>query len=119
MFDVMNSGADRAAGKRFPQRCLDARRVADVFQAIADESEIGALRNDKSEPAQIIDAGFAIDRDVIHVADGDSGVAQTKLDRFGREPGPVFDPPETFLLGGGGQPAIAEQTRGGIAVIRV
>ena len=73
----------------------------------------------KREPPPVVHARFTIDRDVIDVAKRKFALLQNVIDRARRQPGPMFDPPKTFLLRRGDEFAINEQTGGGIAVICV
>ena len=77
------------------------------------------MPQNKGESAQIVHARFPIDRDMVDVPKRDSAFAQTVIDRVRRQAGPMLDPAKTFLLGGSDQLAVLDQTRRGIAVIRV
>ena len=59
------------------------------------------MAENENQPAPVIYARFAIDGDVIDVAEATSAFAQAVIDRLGRQSRPMLDPPEAFLLGRG------------------
>ena len=77
------------------------------------------MRQDKSEPTQIIRARFPIDGDMIDLLQPQPHFFQAVVDRAGRQPGPMLDPAKTFLFRRGHQFAVYKQARGGIAVVCV
>jgi hypothetical protein len=74
------------------------------------------MGEDETEPAPIIRAGFAVDGDVIDVAEGGASFPEAEVDRLGRQPGPMLNPTEAFFLGRRDEAAVFHDARGGIGV---
>ena len=90
-----------------------------IANLLHDQSRIGSMPQNKGEPAPVVHARVAIDRDVIDVLERDAAFAQTVIDRLSGQARPMFDPAKTLFLGRGDELAVLDQTRRGIAVVSV
>ena len=67
MLDMMHFGFDLNPVIRL-ERFLDRSGAANVFDFLRDQFRMRPMGQNESEPAQIVHARFAIDRDVIDLA---------------------------------------------------
>src|ERR1043166_173561 len=119
MFDVMDACFDGFAWKSLLQGDLETGGFANVFHPVENQSDIGPVRDDKGEAAQVVDAGFAIHRDVIEVANREAGLLQTELDGSNRQAGPMFHATKTLFFGGGDNYSVPHEAGRKIAVIGI
>src|SRR5215469_8888695 len=105
MLDVMNLGFNRNVVMRL-ESLLDRSCAADVSDFLPHQFRMWPVRQDKAEPAPVVDSWFAIDRDMIDVAPGQAAFCQAIIDRSRRQAGPMFDPAKPFLFCRGDESAI-------------
>jgi hypothetical protein len=119
VLDVMDGGAQSIAGEGGAKGVLDGGGVANVAQAVFDEAEVGPVAEDEEETAPIVDAGLAVDGDVVEVTEAQAGFAEAEFGGFSGEAGPVLDAPEALFFGGSDDATIANEAGGGVAVVGV
>src|SRR6185437_10843261 len=119
MLDMMQPRTDASAGECPLQLLHHARARTLVADAIDDERDLRARRDEKRELAAEVRRGILVHGDVVHVGERYAGLAQAISDRLAREAGPVLHPPEAFLFRGRQELAVSEHARRGIAMVGV
>ena len=78
--------------------------------------DVRALDQEIANLAHKIGATVLIERDVIHIREPDTCLAQAIGDGLRGKPGPMLDAAEALLLGGRDQLAVAHERRRGIGM---
>ena len=93
--------------------------LGSVGEAIANQSERRAAPEGEERLLQEVRLGVAVDGDMLDVLEADPGLGQAPAHRLDRQPGPVLDPAEALLLGGGDEQPVAQKAGRTVGVIGV
>jgi hypothetical protein len=118
MFDAMKLRSDsrRAGVHRLRQRFGDAGKFRQDFGAFACKRRHEQSIKKFSKKPRV---GIARHRDVVNLFECDARFLQAIANRGGGKSRGIFYAIETLFLDGGNQPAIADQRRGSVSVIRI
>jgi len=116
MLDRMDLSAQSFVREGAAQFGFDGLGRANVSDTIPDQAGVRAMSQNEQEPAPVVDARFAVDRDVIQFTKAETAFSQAVFDRFGWQPGPMFDAPKAFFLRCGDEFTVANEARGRITV---
>jgi hypothetical protein len=101
MLNVMHLGFEFLSGETSGDGVTDGLGFPKFFKALENEFQIWPAAEDEEKPPEVIHLRVQVDRDVIEVADADSGLFEAKTNRFNGNTGPMLNAEETLLLNGG------------------
>ena len=116
MLDGMHRATEFLVGQIALEVAGDIRAFATLAQSVQHVPGADARREHIGQLAPAVGPVVTVDRDVVDVAQLDTGLGEAVSDRFTGKAAPVLDPPETLLFDGRDQLAVLHQAGSGIGV---
>src|SRR4051794_33417714 len=101
MLDVVQTRFQRLESERLFQLVLDAGNLHPIREPLADRTKRRTFGEDELRALKQPRVRIAIDGNVIDIIEINARFVEAIADRDRREPGPMFDAPESLLLGRG------------------